>query len=66
MKYEYHDRIPNGLNLTFGIVAAYDGEYTCVASYRENSRDFSLTRTMRVRVVGKENLGRGGLQTWPF
>ncbi|XP_034280434.1 interleukin-1 receptor accessory protein isoform X2 [Pantherophis guttatus] len=52
MKYEYHDRIPNGLNLTFGIVAAYDGEYTCVASYRENSRDFSLTRTMRVRVVG--------------
>ncbi|XP_058044905.1 interleukin-1 receptor accessory protein isoform X1 [Ahaetulla prasina] len=53
MKYEYHDRIPNGLNLTFGIVlATYEGEYTCVASYRENSRDFSLTRTMRVRVVG--------------
>ncbi|KAM3834908.1 interleukin-1 receptor accessory protein isoform 2-T2 [Vipera latastei] len=53
MKYDYPDRIPNGLNLTFGIVLeAYEGEYTCVASYRENSRDFSLTRTMRVKVVG--------------
>ncbi|XP_070609952.1 interleukin-1 receptor accessory protein isoform X2 [Erythrolamprus reginae] len=53
MKYEYHDRIPNGLNLTFGIIqVAYEGEYTCVASYRENGRDSSLTRTMRVKVVG--------------
>ncbi|XP_026578669.1 interleukin-1 receptor accessory protein [Pseudonaja textilis] len=52
MKYEYPDRIPNGLNLTFAIVeTAYEGEYTCVASYRENGRDFSLTRTMRVKVV---------------
>ncbi|XP_015683889.1 interleukin-1 receptor accessory protein, partial [Protobothrops mucrosquamatus] len=53
MKYDYPDRIPNGVNLTFAIVyEVYEGEYTCVASYRENSRDFTLTRTMRVKVVG--------------
>uniref|UniRef100_A0A670YSQ8 Interleukin 1 receptor accessory protein n=1 Tax=Pseudonaja textilis TaxID=8673 RepID=A0A670YSQ8_PSETE len=52
LKGRYPDRIPNGLNLTFAIVeTAYEGEYTCVASYRENGRDFSLTRTMRVKVV---------------
>ncbi|KAG8147795.1 hypothetical protein E2320_022621, partial [Naja naja] len=33
MKYEYPDRVPNGLNLTFAIVeTAYEGEYTCMAS----------------------------------
>ncbi|XP_013911605.1 PREDICTED: interleukin-1 receptor accessory protein-like, partial [Thamnophis sirtalis] len=52
MKYDYPDRNPNGLNLTFAIVlSAYEGQYTCMASYRENGRDFSLTRTMRVKVV---------------
>ncbi|XP_063162303.1 interleukin-1 receptor accessory protein [Candoia aspera] len=53
MKYQYFDRVPNGLNLTFGIVSeTYDGDYTCMASYQENGRAFALTRTLRVKVVG--------------
>ncbi|XP_025032385.1 interleukin-1 receptor accessory protein-like isoform X1 [Python bivittatus] len=49
----YFERIPNGLNLTFTIVSeVYNGEYTCVASFHENGREFALTRTLRVKVVG--------------
>ncbi|KAM6442837.1 interleukin-1 receptor accessory protein isoform 2-T5 [Liasis olivaceus] len=51
--YQYFERIPNGLNLTFTIVSeTYNGEYTCVASFHENGREFALTRTSRVKVVG--------------
>ncbi|KAJ7324625.1 hypothetical protein JRQ81_017645 [Phrynocephalus forsythii] len=49
----FYERHPRGINLTFGIVReVYEGNYTCVVTYKENGRDFSLTRTLRVKVVG--------------
>nr|XP_020662225.1 interleukin-1 receptor accessory protein isoform X1 [Pogona vitticeps] len=49
----FYERHPRGVNLTFGIVReVYGGDYTCVATYQENGRDFTLTRTLRVKVVG--------------
>ncbi|XP_062987790.1 interleukin-1 receptor accessory protein isoform X2 [Elgaria multicarinata webbii] len=49
----FHEREPNGINLTFVIVRdVYGDDYTCAVSYRENGREFTLTRTLRVKVVG--------------
>nr|XP_028587655.1 interleukin-1 receptor accessory protein isoform X1 [Podarcis muralis]XP_028587657.1 interleukin-1 receptor accessory protein isoform X1 [Podarcis muralis]XP_028587658.1 interleukin-1 receptor accessory protein isoform X1 [Podarcis muralis]XP_028587659.1 interleukin-1 receptor accessory protein isoform X1 [Podarcis muralis] len=49
----FNERYPRGINLTFGFVReAYQADYTCVVSYKENGRDFNLTRTLRVKVVG--------------
>ncbi|XP_044312162.1 interleukin-1 receptor accessory protein [Varanus komodoensis] len=49
----FFEREPNGINLTFIIVReAYNDDYTCVVTYRENGRQFTLTRTLRVKVVG--------------
>ncbi|KAH0624219.1 hypothetical protein JD844_007784 [Phrynosoma platyrhinos] len=49
---KFHERKVYGVNLTFLIVRqTYDGDYTCIATYRENGRDFNLTRTFRVKVV---------------
>uniref|UniRef100_A0A670KFT7 Interleukin 1 receptor accessory protein n=1 Tax=Podarcis muralis TaxID=64176 RepID=A0A670KFT7_PODMU len=50
----FNERYPRGINLTFGFVReAYQADYTCVVSYKENGRDFNLTRTLRVKVVGE-------------
>ncbi|XP_053163845.1 interleukin-1 receptor accessory protein isoform X2 [Hemicordylus capensis] len=49
----YTERYPTGLNLIFGFVReAYSANYTCIVTYQENGREFSLTRTRRVKVVG--------------
>ncbi|XP_042314152.1 LOW QUALITY PROTEIN: interleukin-1 receptor accessory protein [Sceloporus undulatus] len=49
---KFHERKAYGINLTFFIVRqTYYGDYTCIATYRENGRDFNLTRTFRVKVV---------------
>nr|XP_060623247.1 interleukin-1 receptor accessory protein [Anolis sagrei ordinatus] len=50
--HNFPERKPSGVNLTFIIVReSYAGDYSCVATYRENGRDFNLTRTFRVKVV---------------
>ncbi|KAL8188312.1 UNVERIFIED_CONTAM: Interleukin-1 receptor accessory protein [Gekko kuhli] len=49
----FHEQYPRGLNLTFGIVReVFKGDYTCIAAYKENGQDFTLTRTLRIQVVG--------------
>ncbi|XP_054839642.1 interleukin-1 receptor accessory protein isoform X2 [Eublepharis macularius] len=56
---KYPERYPKGLNLTFGLVReAYKGDYTCVVTYKENGQDFSLTRTLRVKVVASPRHGK--------
>ncbi|XP_066476387.1 interleukin-1 receptor accessory protein [Tiliqua scincoides] len=62
----YVERYPAGLNLTFGFVReVYKGDYTCVVTYKENGRDFSLTRTQRVRVVGSPHRATAPHMVYP-
>nr|XP_016852420.1 PREDICTED: interleukin-1 receptor accessory protein isoform X1 [Anolis carolinensis] len=50
--HNFYERRTHGINLTFIIVREmYAADYSCVATYRENGRDFNLTRTFRVKVV---------------
>ncbi|KAM9126720.1 interleukin-1 receptor accessory protein [Pangshura tecta] len=49
----FHDRHPNGLTLIVGIVrSVYEGNYTCIVSYKENGRTYNLTRSISMKVVG--------------
>ncbi|CAM4619681.1 interleukin-1 receptor accessory protein isoform X1 [Caretta caretta] len=49
----FHDRYPEGPALIIGIVrSVYKGNYTCIVSYTDNGRTYSLTRTIRMKVVG--------------
>ncbi|XP_030431598.1 interleukin-1 receptor accessory protein isoform X1 [Gopherus evgoodei] len=49
----FHDRYPEGPTLIIGIVrSVYEGNYTCIVSYKENGRTYNLTRTIRMKVVG--------------
>lgn len=60
MDHKYPERYPSGLNLTFVYVReVYGANYTCLVTYTESGRDFSLTRTLQVKVVGKEGPGGG-------
>ncbi|XP_048362445.1 interleukin-1 receptor accessory protein isoform X2 [Sphaerodactylus townsendi] len=54
----FHERYPNGLVLTFGVVReTFKGDYTCVVTYKENGQDFVLTRTLRIKVVAPPEKG---------
>lgn len=45
------------MNLSFIIaMVSNNGDYTCVVTYPENGRTFTLTRTQTVKVVGKHDL----------
>ncbi|KAH1165357.1 hypothetical protein KIL84_022916 [Mauremys mutica] len=49
----FHDRYPEGPTLIIGIVrSVYEGNYTCIVSYKENGRSYNLTRSIRMKVVG--------------
>lgn len=50
---DFHNVLPDGMNLSFFIpFTSNNGNYTCVVTYPENGRVFSLTRSVTVKVVG--------------
>ncbi|XP_074860315.1 interleukin-1 receptor accessory protein [Carettochelys insculpta] len=52
----FHDRYPDGPKLLIGIVRkVYEGNYTCIVTYKENGRSYNLTRTIEMKVVGSPN-----------
>lgn len=52
---DFYDIYPHGPTLTFGIIRdTFKGDYTCIVTFRENGRAYNLTRTVRMKVVGKE------------
>ncbi|KAM4771530.1 interleukin-1 receptor accessory protein [Rhinophrynus dorsalis] len=52
----FTERYPQGLNLSFSTVRLnYAGNYTCVVTYEENGRIYSLTRTSEVKIIGSPN-----------
>ncbi|XP_061493608.1 interleukin-1 receptor accessory protein isoform X2 [Rhineura floridana] len=62
----FTERYPNGINLTFVFVReSYQDDYTCIVSYKENGRDFKLTRTLRVKVVGSPDKAKAPLIVTP-
>ncbi|XP_028360929.1 interleukin-1 receptor accessory protein isoform X1 [Phyllostomus discolor] len=49
----FHNVVPKNMTLSFFIaLVSNNGDYTCVVTYLENGREFHLTRTLTVKVVG--------------
>ncbi|XP_036895108.1 interleukin-1 receptor accessory protein isoform X1 [Sturnira hondurensis] len=49
----FNNVVPDNMNLSFFIaLVSNNGNYTCVVKYLENGREFHLTRTLTVKVVG--------------
>ncbi|XP_054441103.1 interleukin-1 receptor accessory protein isoform X4 [Pteronotus mesoamericanus] len=49
----FNNVVPNNISLSFFIaLVSNNGNYTCVVTYPENGREFRLTRTLTVKVVG--------------
>lgn len=49
----FNNVVPDNMNLSFFIaLVSNNGNYTCVVTYPENGREFHLTRTLTVKVVG--------------
>ncbi|XDC50310.1 hypothetical protein R6Z07M_001492 [Ovis aries] len=54
--HNFNNVLPEGMNLSFIIaMVSNNGDYTCVVTYPENGRTFTLTRTQTVKVVGSPN-----------
>lgn len=48
------ERCPQGPRLVIGIVrSAYKGNYTCIVTFEDHGRTYNLTRTIKMKVVGK-------------
>ncbi|XP_078521533.1 interleukin-1 receptor accessory protein isoform X2 [Lissotriton helveticus] len=53
MVYNYNERYPQGVNLTFSnVLMRYEGNYTCIVTFDDNGRKFNLTRTSTMKVIG--------------
>ncbi|KAJ6618905.1 hypothetical protein lerEdw1_014928, partial [Lerista edwardsae] len=66
MDRKFLERDPSGLNLTFVYVRdVYSANYTCLVTYTESGRDFSLTRTLQVKVVGSPERAKAPQMTSP-
>ncbi|KAL2301190.1 hypothetical protein Nmel_011751 [Mimus melanotis] len=52
----FYERYPQGPRLVIGIVrSAYKGNYTCIVTFKDHGRTYNLTRTIRMKVVGKND-----------
>lgn len=50
----FYERYPQGPTLVIGIVrSAYKGNYTCIVTFKDHGRTYNLTRTIKMKVVGK-------------
>lgn len=52
----FYERYPQGPKLVIGIVrSAYKGNYTCIVTFKDHGRTYNLTRTIKMKVVGKND-----------
>ncbi|XP_064020807.1 interleukin-1 receptor accessory protein isoform X3 [Pogoniulus pusillus] len=52
----FHERHPQGPRLVIHIVrSTYQGNYTCVVTFKDHGRTYNLTRTIKMKVVGSPN-----------
>lgn len=52
----FYERYPQGPRLVIGIVrSAYKGNYTCIVTFKDHGRTYNLTRTIKMKVVGKND-----------
>ncbi|OXB62992.1 hypothetical protein ASZ78_006394 [Callipepla squamata] len=52
----FNERHPQGPKLVIGVVrSAYEGNYTCIVTFRDHGRTYNLTRTVKMKVVGSPN-----------
>ncbi|XP_071608414.1 interleukin-1 receptor accessory protein isoform X10 [Heliangelus exortis] len=52
----FYERYPQGPRLVIGIVrSAYKGNYTCIVTFKDHGRTYTLTRTIKMKVVGSPN-----------
>uniref|UniRef100_A0A8D0H1D8 Interleukin 1 receptor accessory protein n=1 Tax=Sphenodon punctatus TaxID=8508 RepID=A0A8D0H1D8_SPHPU len=62
----FPERFPDGPNLLVGIVReSYKDNYTCIVTYQENGRTFTLTRTVWMKVVGSPEIATPPLLSSP-
>ncbi|XP_053930249.1 interleukin-1 receptor accessory protein isoform X3 [Cuculus canorus] len=52
----FNERYPQGPRLVIGIVrSVYEGNYTCIVTFKDHGRTYNLTRTIKMKVVGSPN-----------
>lgn len=52
----FNERHPQGSKLVIGVVrSAYEGNYTCIVTFKDHGRTYNLTRTVKMKVVGKND-----------
>nr|XP_025949279.1 interleukin-1 receptor accessory protein isoform X1 [Dromaius novaehollandiae]XP_025949280.1 interleukin-1 receptor accessory protein isoform X1 [Dromaius novaehollandiae]XP_025949281.1 interleukin-1 receptor accessory protein isoform X1 [Dromaius novaehollandiae]XP_025949282.1 interleukin-1 receptor accessory protein isoform X1 [Dromaius novaehollandiae] len=52
----FYERYPQGPKLVIGIVrSVYEGNYTCIVTFKDHRRTYNLTRTIKMKVVGSPN-----------
>uniref|UniRef100_A0A8V0YP55 Interleukin-1 receptor accessory protein n=1 Tax=Gallus gallus TaxID=9031 RepID=A0A8V0YP55_CHICK len=52
----FNERHPQGSKLVIGVVrSAYEGNYTCIVTFKDHGRTYNLTRTVKMKVVGSPN-----------
>uniref|UniRef100_A0A8C2TPE8 Interleukin-1 receptor accessory protein n=1 Tax=Coturnix japonica TaxID=93934 RepID=A0A8C2TPE8_COTJA len=52
----FNERHPQGTKLVIGVVrSAYEGNYTCIVTFKDHGRTYNLTRTVKMKVVGSPN-----------
>nr|XP_009680426.1 PREDICTED: interleukin-1 receptor accessory protein isoform X4 [Struthio camelus australis] len=52
----FYERYPQGSKLVIGIVrSVFEGNYTCIVTFKDHGRTYNLTRTIKMKVVGSPN-----------
>ncbi|XP_010210769.1 PREDICTED: interleukin-1 receptor accessory protein [Tinamus guttatus] len=53
---DFYERYPQKFQLVIGVVrSVYEGNYTCIVTFRDHGRTYNLTRTIKMKVVGSPN-----------
>ncbi|PKK20928.1 interleukin 1 receptor accessory protein [Columba livia] len=51
--HNFNERYPRGPRFVIGIVrSVYEGNYTCIVTFKDHGRAYNLTRTIKMKVVG--------------
>ncbi|OPJ85621.1 interleukin-1 receptor accessory protein [Patagioenas fasciata monilis] len=51
--HNFNERYPRGPKFVIGIVRSiYEGNYTCIVTFKDHGRTYNLTRTIKMKVVG--------------